>query len=394
MTTALILAALLSAALLAPRTPPALELRVFGLELAVGDVDAAAARYAAGLDFHVVLAGGEVALLERNGLTLVLVRASGPAPAPGGGPLLSLGAAPGADFEETVARLLEAGFALGPAGADDARVALVDPDGYALELGAGASGVHVAALALGPETTPDLRRELERLLPALAPRDAPAPSVRAARLLLAVPALGPALAELGARGLVAPDLVPRPSPVGQRVPLRLPGLAVELVERSPAQLAFERLRALAGSWEGRSSAGWTARAEIEVIARGTVVLERTNFEAHPGETMLTLFHRDGAELVLTHYCVAGNQPRLVASGIDGDALHFTFRDATNLPTPAQGHMGEARFRLGSAEAFSSVWSFRRGAQTSWMEEIQYRRIAAARSADAALEAASTGGHSH
>jgi hypothetical protein len=89
--------------------------------------------------------------------------------------------------------------------------------------------------------------------------------------------------------------------------------------------------------------------------------------------MLTLFHKDGAELVLTHYCVAGNQPRLQATEIAPDRLHFTFRDATNLATRDQGHMDEAEFRFEDADAFSSRWSFFQAGKTSWMEEIRYRR---------------------
>jgi hypothetical protein len=150
---------------------------------------------------------------------------------------------------------------------------------------------------------------------------------------------------------------------------------IELVERSPAQLAFERLCELAGSWDGKSSAGWSARIELEVIARGSTLLERSNFEAHPGETMLTLFHKDGADLVLTHYCVAGNQPRLVASEIGPETLRFTFRDATNLASRDQGHMDEALIRLEGPDAFSSRWSFFQDGRTSWMEEIRYRRLA-------------------
>ncbi|NOT29220.1 MAG: hypothetical protein HOP15_02095 [Planctomycetes bacterium] len=166
-------------------------------------------------------------------------------------------------------------------------------------------------------------------------------------------------------------------------------LRVELVERSPGQLAFEQLCALAGSWEGRSSAGWTSRCELEVIARGSALLERTNFEAHPGETMLTLFHKDGSELVLTHYCVAGNQPRLVASEIGADTLRFTFRDATNLAARDQGHMDEALLRLEGSDAFSAQWSFYQAGQTSWMEEIRYRRLAPSAAATPASASASS-----
>ena len=32
------------------------------------------------------------------------------------------------------------------------------------------------------------------------------------------------------------------------------------------------------------------------------------------EDMISMFNLDGDRVVLTHYCAAGNQPRMVASG--------------------------------------------------------------------------------
>ena len=94
-----------------------------------------------------------------------------------------------------------------------------------------------------------------------------------------------------------------------------------------ARAAFERLKALAGTWEGRSTKGWDETLRYEVIAGGSVVLE-TSVDAHPGETMATAFHMDGDRLMLTHYCVARNQPRLVATSFEdgGRTVVFTFRD--------------------------------------------------------------------
>jgi len=52
-----------------------------------------------------------------------------------------------------------------------------------------------------------------------------------------------------------------------------------------------------------------AVAALPSAEGGTAVLERFT---HPGsggpQTMLTVYHLDGDDLLLTHYCVAGNQP--------------------------------------------------------------------------------------
>jgi hypothetical protein len=208
-----------------------------------------------------------------------------------------------------------------------------------------------------------------------APHD---PAALGASLLLAVDELEGARTALAERGLELAH-APRSTALGRALSLTGPlGVTLQLVERTDAQLAFERLCALSGDWEGRSSAGWTSRTEFQVIARGSVVVERTHFEAHPGETMLTLFSLDEGQLVLTHYCVAGNQPELEATAIeaDGARIEFTFRAAGNLASRDVGHMDAAVYRLDGADAFSSVWSWYQAGREQWMEEIHYRRTGA------------------
>lgn len=78
---------------------------------------------------------------------------------------------------------------------------------------------------------------------------------------------------------------------------------------SPPRAAFARFKGLAGRWTGVSTKGWTEDVTFRTIAGGSTVVE-SSFNAHPDETMLTLFAMDGERLRLTHYCVAKNQPRM------------------------------------------------------------------------------------
>jgi hypothetical protein len=410
--------------LCAQNAAPDVRPAVYALELPVRDVGAAERAWCAAFGARVLFSSGESARLALAGLELVLVRSKAP-PAAADAADVCLDLVTG-DLELARERVLAAGLdvpelepvatasgrVLAVRHADGHRVNLVDLDpahgagddrlsvlAVGLELEAGADGGLLDRLGLPIRAQPLLAgatsvgtRAIELHVQHTA-RSARIPNTKSAALLVSVERLEPALAALGAYGLADPAQVPHASPQGRRVALRAPsGVRLELVERSPAQLAFERLCALAGSWEGRSSVGWTSRSELEVIARGSALLERTNFEAHPGETMLTLFHMDGPELLLTHYCVAGNQPRLAATEIAGDTLRFTFRDATNLPAREHGHMGAAFFRLEGPDAFSSQWSFQEGGRTSWMEEIHYRRRVEDSSAPTAASTSATCAH--
>jgi predicted enzyme related to lactoylglutathione lyase len=141
-----------------------------------------------------------------------------------------------------------------------------------------------------------------------------------------------------------------------------------------ALAGFERFKKLQGQWIGRSTKGWEETVTFKTIAQGSVVVENS-FDAHPNETMMTMFHLDGQRLMLTHYCVAGNQPRLEATAFEneGQTITFTFIDATNLPSRDKGHMDKAVFRFAGDDRFSSQWTWYQDGKESWMEEIKYER---------------------
>jgi hypothetical protein len=62
----------------------------------------------------------------------------------------------------------------------------------------------------------------------------------------------------------------------------------------PASASLERLKTLAGEWVA----------------------------AEDGDEMVTVYHADGPDLVLTHYCLEGNQPRMRAKGAQGSRFDF------------------------------------------------------------------------
>jgi len=144
----------------------------------------------------------------------------------------------------------------------------------------------------------------------------------------------------------------------------------------PARQIFGQFQGLAGQWRGRSTKGWTGEASFEVIAAGSVVVETSRFQAHPDETMMTMYHLDGSTMLLTHYCVAKNQPRLEMSSLseDGKKVTFRFRDGTNLASRNQGHMDSVTYQFEGPDRFTSQWSFYKDGHEEWMEEIHYERI--------------------
>jgi hypothetical protein len=140
------------------------------------------------------------------------------------------------------------------------------------------------------------------------------------------------------------------------------------------QQAFEQFKKLEGAWKGKSTKGWEEIVNFKTIAKGTVVIE-SSFDAHPNETMMTMFHMDGERLMLTHFCVAKNQPRLVATSFsdDGKTITFTFLDGGNLPSRDRGHMDKALYKFIDDKHVSTQWTWYQDGKEKWMEEIVLER---------------------
>ena len=122
--------------------------------------------------------------------------------------------------------------------------------------------------------------------------------------------------------------------------------------------ALERLKQLAGEWRGTVAEDGSPMGVVyEVTAGGTAVMERM-FPGTPHE-MMTLYHLDGGDLVLTHYCAGGNQPRMrlvQSSGTDPLELRFDYAGGTNIDAARDSHMHSARMWLKGPDALESEWT--------------------------------------
>lgn len=148
------------------------------------------------------------------------------------------------------------------------------------------------------------------------------------------------------------------------------------VDREQALAVFEQLKAQAGNWEGRSTVGWEGTAQHRVIAKGSVVLVLSEFKDEADDGMATAIHMDRDRLILTHYCEAKNQPRLVLSRVedDGRTAEFTYLDGTNMASRDSGHMDRVVFRFMDNDNYISQWTWYQGGKEAWMEEVTNTRI--------------------
>jgi hypothetical protein len=124
--------------------------------------------------------------------------------------------------------------------------------------------------------------------------------------------------------------------------------------------AFERLKKLAGDWQIAASADKGAAKSVDVryrLTAGGSALVETLFPGGEKE-MVTVYHPDGDQIALTHYCMAGNQPRMRAKvGTDPDELVFDFADGTNLNPAKDFHMHDCRIRFVDSDHLHTEWEY-------------------------------------
>jgi len=118
---------------------------------------------------------------------------------------------------------------------------------------------------------------------------------------------------------------------------------------------FARMKKLVGDWVRKDPQG-----KEHLVARwrsisGGTALEETLL---PGaQEMVSIYHMDGDNLVMTHYCSMGNQPHLKATAASTPAkIEFVCTGkGGNMKSENDMHIHHALFTLTADDNFSTAW---------------------------------------
>jgi hypothetical protein len=136
-----------------------------------------------------------------------------------------------------------------------------------------------------------------------------------------------------------------------------------------AQKSFDRLKTLAGSWEGPVTTvpldpdmnGKPTRVTLRVTSRGNALVHEMKEAGTPDDPTrydnpITMLYLDGDRLLLTHYCDAGNRPRMTAKvSPEGKTVEFDFLDVAG--STEYGHMHHALFTIIDANHHTEDWTY-------------------------------------
>lgn len=122
---------------------------------------------------------------------------------------------------------------------------------------------------------------------------------------------------------------------------------------------------LAGTWVEVGEDGQptdTVVSNYRVTAGGSAVIE-TLFPGTEHE-MISLYHMDGGDLLLTHYCVLGNAPTYRAERVEG-GLIWRCQGARNLAQHGDAHMHEGRTEFVGKNRMRGQWLQTEGGEVTY-----------------------------
>lgn len=158
----------------------------------------------------------------------------------------------------------------------------------------------------------------------------------------------------------------------------LAALAAALPAADAPNPAWTKLQTLVGDWKGTYSGpdahgAGEVRVSYKLVSNGTSLME--TLESGHDTSMITVYHPDGARIMATHYCAAGNQPRMAATslGDGGRTLAFSFLDATNVTDPEGELMRSLVVTFQDPDHFSQAWTSRAKGQDN-VGTFNYTRV--------------------
>jgi hypothetical protein len=126
---------------------------------------------------------------------------------------------------------------------------------------------------------------------------------------------------------------------------------------------FNSIKNLIGEWQGtfKWSGGRTTEGQMNaryyLTGNGTAVVEDLINEGNI--IMTSIYHLDGTDLRVTHYCAVGNQPRLKAGPFNSEnkSVSFQFVDITNLTGPDAAHVKGIELRFTNIDKVTILFTF-------------------------------------
>ncbi len=119
---------------------------------------------------------------------------------------------------------------------------------------------------------------------------------------------------------------------------------------------FDALKKLVGAWEGTSKMegkDMTVTVVYELTSGGTALMEKLA----PGTPMemISVYHKTGKTIGMTHYCAMGNSPQMVLKKADDKSVAFEMTKPLGITSMKEPHMHAVTLTMSGPDELKQEW---------------------------------------
>jgi hypothetical protein len=140
--------------------------------------------------------------------------------------------------------------------------------------------------------------------------------------------------------------------------------------------AFERMKQLAGSWEGSMNMGketMKMKTSYKLTAAGSALVETTH-EGSPHE-MISVYHDNkSGKMTMVHYCAEHNQPKLILSTMNDNKLSMDLASDSDIDTANESHINSVSVQFDGNDKMTQMWTSFKGGKKDMVVEMAFNRV--------------------
>ncbi|HEY8131562.1 MAG TPA: hypothetical protein VII12_06690, partial [Thermoanaerobaculia bacterium] len=133
-------------------------------------------------------------------------------------------------------------------------------------------------------------------------------------------------------------------------------IAIAASAEAGSTATFAQMKSLVGEWKAVQE-GVPVTETYKLTANGSALMAETRAANEP--SMITMITVDGDRLIATHYCIAGNQPQMVATAPDDlhKGVAFTLERVTGMKTADDWHNTGITITLDDSNHMTQTWTY-------------------------------------
>jgi len=139
---------------------------------------------------------------------------------------------------------------------------------------------------------------------------------------------------------------------------------------------FERMKQLAGSWEGVMDNGqgpMTITASYKLTAGGSAIVE-TLFEGTPHEMVTVYYDVSRHKLGLTHYCMLRNRPKMIVQSVKMNEVSFELIPNSGINAAKDDHMHSLTINFEGPDKIIQHWTRFAGGKKKEVVDLAFNRV--------------------